>query len=254
MSWWPPTLLCEVHDRIISEVPAGSAARRALWILRLLSPILWLLPGGNIAARHHLVVGALLHELGGDHRPHAARALRITQRLCRGPGAEAYPYLEGWSYLRYIDDAYTYLSLTAGPVKEWDDLLAQQVDLHRILALPSGRVPTTDTRAEHALTPDGTPYAQHPAFTVRRSAHGTTVVHHDPRLRGWRARLNLHVGMSYGHVVREDEDWTWYEGWLSKKLRGDLWWRVWPPAMHLEARSYEHLIVRVGKEKRVTWL
>lgn len=250
MSWWPPTLLCEVHDRVIAQKPTGRAARRALWLLRLLSPILWALPGGNISARHHLVVGALLHELGGDHLPRAARALRITRALCVGPGAVAYPYLEGWSYLRYIERAYTYLSLTAGPVHEWDELLAQQVDLHRSLALPSGRVPTTDTHAGERLRPDDSPYTQHPAFTVRRKAHSVTIVHHDPRLRGWRARLNLHVGMNYGRPVREDADWTWYEGWPSKKLRGDLWWRVRPPVMRLEARGYDQVVLRVGEDRR----
>lgn len=250
MSWWPPTLLCEVHDRIITEKPEGRAARRALWTLRLLSPILWALPGGNIAARHHLVVGTLLHELGGDHRPRASRALRITQRLCRGPGAEAYPYLEGWSYLRYIERAYTYLSLTTGPVAGWDELLAEQTDLHRAIALPSGRVPTTDTSAGEILTPDGSSYVQHPAFTVRRTAHETTIVHHDPRLRSLRARLNLHVGMNYGRAVREDKDWHWYEGWPKKSLRGDLWWRVRPPVMRLEARGYDQVVLHVGEDRR----
>jgi hypothetical protein len=251
---WSTRELCEVHEHIHRERPTGDAARRALRRLRWYLPLLLILPPGNIRIRHHLTVAGLLHSLGeGAPWKHVGDATRMLRSLCDGP------YLEGWSYLLYSRAAYHYLVGECAPIGPLDELFREQ-ELHAAtMSMADGSVPTTDT-ARGALAPrvegwEQAMFATCDAYTVRRNQGGYTLVHHDRRLRGWRARLNLHVGMHFGRVVREAGDWDWYTGWPEKKIGWrDLWWRVWPPSMEVEGKSTREVVVSVGGKKSVVTL
>lgn len=246
-----PTALCEVHEAIHAERPAGEAAERALRRLRCW-PALWLLPRGNIYIRHHLTLSALMLEVDRieEAYTHAHRAISALKRLCDGP------YLEGWSYFLYCIRAYDFWAISWGHHAEVDDLVEEQAGLHQAMALPDGSVPTTDTRKTDTLPPDTSRLVQHAAFTASRKDGWTTIVHHDARLREWRARLNLHVAMTYGAAVREEADWPhWYDGWDKKRMRlRDQLWRLFPPRMEMEARGEHQVILRIGKEKKIITL
>ncbi len=256
MSYWPPTRLCEEHDRIHRDRPTGKDAESALALLHLLSPVLWFLPKSNIYIRHHLTVSALMREIGdtaGFYR-HAKLALAAMRRLCDGSRGEALPYLEGWSYLLYVRMAYRYWAKTCGPSIEWETRLTEQEGLFQSMSLPDGRVPANETRDTDRVEPDESPYVQHPAFTVIRRDWKTLIVHHDERLRGWRARLNFHVAMNYGKAVRRGSDWAWYTGWQNKRTRiRDHLWRVWFPSIELTARNTAGVTFKIaGKKKTIT--
>lgn len=250
MKPWSPTALCIEHDRIIASRPAGDAACAALRRLRWYGPLLLVLPPSNIRIRHHLITAALLHSAGeGAPWKHVGKAARMLRSLCDGP------YLEGWSYWLYTMRAYDYLTRERGPLEAVERIAREQETYAATMSLPDRSVPTTDT-ARGDLAPelegwDCAMFATSPWYTVIRRDGAYCLVHHDPRLRSWRARMNLHVGMTFGRVVRTAEDWDWYTGWPSKKIGWrDLLWRVWCPALEVDARGPREVVLRIGGKKK----
>lgn len=249
-----PTFLCEEHERIHEARPSGGAARRELRGLLWWRPLLCALPTlCNIRIRHLLTLSGLRAEMFDAHRFNPAkRALDLFHR-CTGGGL--LPHVEGWSYAKYIGSALKY-TLGAGiPCEAFEAAMDRQAALASLRALPSGLVPDHDSRKTDTVTPSTSEFYTCEAFTVWRDGR-YVMVQHDARIRGWRFRWNLHVGNSFGVVVREEADWPfWYEGWENKRIRWrDLAWRLWCPRMEVLARNEHQVVLRIGKEKRVITL
>jgi hypothetical protein len=201
-----------------------------------------MLPKGNIYIRHHLTLSALYHEIGDSfcYWHHESLAREAMGKLC----SPALPYIEGYSYLNYIRQAYQFWVELGGVSEAWPATFDAQDELASSMALAGGEVPTTDTRETDKITPADETFATSPAFTVWRSREKYTLVHHDSRVRDF--RFNLHVQNTFGKVVQDKPDWDWYTGWEHKRVK--LLWRLFPPRMRVLSRGYSGVTLKIGKK------
>jgi hypothetical protein len=242
LRYFSPTAICVAHETIHKANPKGKDAARAIHRLHRYFPALWLLPKGNIYIRHHLTLSALYHEAGDSsgywHHEYLAR--EAMSKLC----SPALPYLEGWSYLNYIRQAYEYWMACGGVSEAWNLTFIAQDELAASMALAGGEVPTTDTRENDRVRPADETFATCPTFTVWRSPGRFLLVHHDARVRKF--RFNLHVENTFGRVVQDKPDWNWYTGWPNKRVK--LLWRLFPLKMRVLSRGYSGVTLKIGKK------
>lgn len=247
-----PTALCKTQEEVHATRPSGDDARRAERRLRKFWPALFFLPRGNIKIRQALTMAGLIAERENDHEdvPLVEKALRWFKRGLGGASQCYLPYIEGWGYLRYIQDAYAYLSKSLGPWTSFEREFELQAWLASVRALPTGEVPDTDTRRGDKVRPAEIEFFTCEAFTVWRRPGNFLLVWHDVRVRAWRFRWNLHVENTFGLEVRKAEDWPyWYTGWENKRV--SLWWRFWAPRMEVVERGAARVVLRIGGREKV---